>query len=208
MLGLMVSWLGLIGCAPDLSAPQPSYDSSTRLLARLDVDRNRDGRIDGRTYMAGNRPLRAELDFSGDGVIDRWEYFDAAGRLVLVGTSSGEDGIEDTWTHAVTDEGERRVDLSNARDRRIDRREFYRDEVLTHAEEDVNGDGLTDKWDTYVNGTLQMVAFDTTYTSGRPDRRIVYDATGQFLYVEADSDGRGRFERAATDSETPRSDQR
>lgn len=196
--GTLVGVIAVAGCAPDLSAPHPAYDPGTRRLVRLDVDQNRDGRVDARTYLDGNRPLRAELDLSGSGMVDRWEYFDATGQLFLVGTSSAGDGVEDTWTHAASPDGERRVDLAGARDRRIDRREHYRDEELTRAEEDVNGDGLTDKWETYQDGVLRLVAFDTTYAAGRPDRRVVYGPDGQFSHLEADLEGLGRFERVTT----------
>lgn len=190
----------LMTCGPGAPAPHPSYDPFTRRLVRLDLDQSGDGRVDVRTYLDGNRPLRAELDVAGKGQIDRWEYFDAAGQLILVGTSSLGDGIEDTWTHAATPEGERRVDQSSSRDRRIDRREHYRDETLLRAEEDVNGDGRPDKWETYEGGALRMVAFDTTYAAGRPDRRVIYNADGQFSHVEVDIRGDGRFERVEPDT--------
>lgn len=195
---MAVPGTGLVGCGRDPSAPHPSYDPSTRRLVRLDVDQAGDGRVDARTYLDGNRPLRAELDLAGTGLIDRWEYFNVAGQLALVGTSSANDGIEDTWTHPVAPDGERRVELARARDRRIDRHEYYRGDALMRAEEDVNGDGLPDKWDTFENGILRTAAFDTTYAAGRPDRRVIYGADGQFSHVEADVDGDGRFERVTT----------
>ena len=184
----------LAACAPDPAAPHPSYDPVTRMLVRLDVDQDADGRVDARTYLLGNRPLRSELDLIGTGRIDRWEYFNPAGALILVGTSSLGDGIEDTWTHAESPEGDRRVDRSTSRDRRIDRREYYRDDMLARSEEDVNGDGLPDKWETYEAGVLRVVAFDTTYRAGRPDRRVIYGPDGQFSRLEVDLDGDGAFD--------------
>ncbi len=197
----MILVANLAACAPDPTAPHPSYDPVTRMLVRLDVDQDGDGRVDARTYLLGNRPLRAELDLAGTGVIDRWEYFDAAGALILVGTSSSGDGIEDTWTHAESPEGDRRVDRSTLRDRRIDRREHYRDGVLIRSEEDVNGDGLLDKWETFEGGTLRVAAFDTTYGAGRPDRRVIYGPDGQFSRVEVDLDGDGAFDSVGQEAE-------
>lgn len=185
------------GCAPTAEGPRPSYDPVTRRLVRLDYDTTGGGRIDARTYLDGTRPFRAELDPDGVGRVSRWEYFDASGRLTRVGTSSLGDGNEDTWTWAASPDGERRVDVSTARDRRPDRREFYRDDELVRVEEDVNGDGRLDKWEAYVDGELRTVAFDTTYRAGRPDRRAVYDAGGRFSHIEVDR-GDGTFVREVT----------
>jgi hypothetical protein len=199
-VGALVAVASLVGCGAGSPTPHPSYDGVTRRLVRLDVDQSGAERVNARTYLDGNRPFRAELELSGAGLVDRWEYFDATGQLILVGTSSASDGIEDTWTHVPTPEGERRVDVSSVRDRRVDRREYYQNDVLLRSEEDVNGDGRPDKWETYEDGTLRMVAFDTTYAAGRPDRRIVYDAMSQFSHVEADLDGEGRFLRVPFES--------
>ena len=48
---------------------------------------------------------------------------------------------------------------------------------MVRAEEDSDADGKTDKWETYVNGTLATVSFDTHHR-GRPDRRLVYAPDG------------------------------
>ena len=76
---------------------QPSYDDFTGRLVQLSADQNGDGRADQWTYLDGNRPLRGEADANADSRIDRWEYFNADAALVTVGTSSLDDGIEDTW---------------------------------------------------------------------------------------------------------------
>ena len=79
--------------------------------------------------------MRGEGDTDGDGRIDRWEYFDANAQLVRVGSSSRNDGIEDTWTLVQAKEGTSEIDRSRTRDRHIDRREFFTGEVLVRAEE-------------------------------------------------------------------------
>jgi hypothetical protein len=180
----------------------PSYDTTTRQLIQLGGDLDGDGRLDQWTYLDGNRPLRGEADTDGDGRIDRWEYFDERSQLTCVGLSSQNDGVEDSWSWAAGDE--RRVDRSRARDRRIDRREFYRGERLIRAEEDGNGDGRIDRWDRYEDGVLREAAFDTSWAGNRPDHRLVYDARGRFLRLEADTDRDGQFVVVPGATEVPR----
>jgi hypothetical protein len=171
----------------------PAYDEFTRRLTVLYADQDADGRVDQWSYFDGNRPLRGEKDSDGDGRIDRWEYFDAQGALERVGTSSQGDGIEDTWTWTATAGGDGRVDRSLSRDRRADRRDYYRDGQLVRAEEDTNGDGRLDRWSVYEGDVLRQVDFDTTFATGRPDHRVRYDGAGRFERVEVDPDGDGAF---------------
>ena len=81
---------------PDSRRAVPSYDAFTGRLVQLSADQDGDRRVDQWTYLDGNRPLRGEADTDGDGRIDRWGYFDANAQLQRVGTSSRNDGVEDT----------------------------------------------------------------------------------------------------------------
>jgi hypothetical protein len=179
----------------DSNRARASYDPFTSRLILLSVDQNGDGQIDQWTYLDGNRPLRGEGDTDGDGRVDRWEYFDADARLVRVGTSSHNDGIEDTWTYVAPIDGASRIDRSRGRDRRIDRREYFAGDALVRAEEDANGDGKLDAWSRYEGGVLREAAFDTAVSTGRPDRRLFYDAQGRFAAIEIDPERDGTFER-------------
>jgi hypothetical protein len=196
-LGLLLAGC-MAGCATDTAAKRvvPSYDTFTSQLVQLAADQDGDGSLDQWSYLDSGRPLRGEADTDRDQRIDRWEYFGADAQLRQVGTSSRNDGIEDTWTLSQAD-GETRIDHSRHRDRQIDLREFYRGGVLIRAEEDTNADGSADKWDRYENGILREVAFDTTLKGGRPDRRLRYDAQGRFIAAEGDADGDGTFEPVA-----------
>ena len=185
-----------LGCvaASESHRTVPSYDEFTGRLIRLMADQNGDGRADQWTYMDGNQPLRGEADVDSDGRIDRWEYFDTQSTLVLIGTSSRGDGVEDTWAWPLaTPSGEMHTAMSRRRDRQRDRHEYRRDGVLVRAEEDTNGDGRIDKWERYEGTVLREAAFDTTFTTGRADRRVRYDAQGSI--VEEDRDGDGTFVR-------------
>jgi hypothetical protein len=179
-------------------APAPCYETSSRRLVRLDADLNGDGVIEQRTYLNGNVPLRTEIDTDADGRVDRWEYVDQRAQVVKVGTSSLQDGREDQWVFPASGDGQVRVDRSTERTSRVDRREFYRGEVIERAEEDTNQDGVVDKWERFEGGVVREIAYDTTHSAGRADRRLVYDAQGTFLRLELDPDGDGRFEIAET----------
>lgn len=187
----------MMGCAPasETAAVVPSYDQFTGRLVQLVADQNGDGRADQWSYLDGRRPLRGEADTDGDGRIDRWEYFNSVSALTHVGTSSRNDGVEDTWMPAVITNGERQVARSRKRDRQIDRREFYRDDAMVRVEEDTNADGLVDKWERHEGTVLREVALDTSVRIGRPDRRLLYDAKGQFQAIETDPERDGTFVR-------------
>lgn len=186
-----------IACSaqPDPTTVTPGYDTYTSRLIQLSADQDGDGRIDQWTYLDGNRPLRGEKDSDADGRIDRWEYFGPQAELVVVGTSSRGDGIEDTWTHVARANGEGRIDVSIRRDRSIDRREYYIGETLVRAEIDSNADGRTDRWERYEQGVLREAQLDTSLTALRADRRLLYDPQGRFVGAEADDDRDGVFQR-------------
>ncbi len=187
----------MVACSParETAAVVPSYDQFTGRLVQLVADQNGDGRADQWSYLDGQRALRGEADTDGDGRIDRWEYFNSASVLTEVGTSSRNDGVEDTWMPAVIANGERQVARSRKRDRQIDRREFYRDDALVRVEEDTNADGLVDKWERHEGTVLREVALDTSLRIGRADRRLLYDAKGQFQAIETDPERDGTFVR-------------
>ena len=186
--------VGLVSCGADRPPVTSVYDAATRELIRLDADTDRDGTIDARTYLRATTVLRTEVDTNGDGRVDRWEYV-AGTQIARVGSSSLGDGVEDTWTLAASSGGEVIVDRALGGDRRPVRRETYRDDTLLRAEEDSNADGLTDKWEAFEGGRLRAVSFDTSGRAGLPDRRVVYDAAGQFDYLEVDEKRDGVFVR-------------
>lgn len=184
-----------LGCNAMAVTPTATYETSSRLLVRLDVDADGDGFVEQRTYLNGSVPLRTEIDTDQDGRVDRWEYVDRRAQLLKVGASSVNDGREDRWVYPEAAGGEQRVDRSTERTSRVDRREFYHGGTIARAEEDTNQDGVFDKWERYEGGVLREVAYDTTHIAGRADRRVFYDARGVYLRLEAGEDGDGQFER-------------
>ena len=169
----------------------PEYDKATGKLILLKYDSNGDGIVDTWSYMDGARVVHIEIDKDQDGKIDRWEYYDANQKLEKIGTSRAQDGKEDSWSYLNADGTIARIDVSAKHDGKITRVEHYQKDVLVTAEEDGDGDGRMDKWETYDGDHLSSIAFDTTHR-GTPDRRLIYGANGA-ARLEVDPKGTGQF---------------
>jgi hypothetical protein len=182
----------LTGCrqSPANSTVQPVYDKATGRLDELHYDANRDGVTETVGFLDGRRIQRVEIDQDEDGRVDRWEYYDAAGALTKVGFSRRGDGREDAWSYADADGNVIRIEMGGAGGG-IVRTEYYDHETITRADEDSDGDGAVDKWESYDAGRLASVAFDSART-GRADRRLTYESNGR-VRIEADPDGDGIF---------------
>jgi hypothetical protein len=141
------------------------YDEKTGRLRKLEVDLNKDGRIDSWTYMDGARIDRIEIDADQNGVIERWEYY-VDNKLDHVGTSRLGDGVVDQFAYQ---------GASGA---------------LARVETDSDRDGKIDKWENFdpspTSGggpVLRSVALDPD-ESGKPTRRLLYSADGSFERAE------------------------
>jgi hypothetical protein len=172
---------------------EPIYDQQTGRLKQLNYDSKNNGKFDTVSYMDGARVLRIEIDTDGDGKVDRWEYYGADQKLTKVGFSRAKDGKEDAWSYAGADGKIERIEISTRRDGKISRTEHYENDLPVRAEEDSDGDGVIDKWETFDNGRLTSVAFDTA-RRGSPDRRLIYAADGT-VRVEVDPLGAGQWTR-------------
>jgi hypothetical protein len=156
---------------------EPVYNKQTGRLELLRYDSDGDGKFDTFSYMDGARILRIEIDRNQDGKIDRWEYYGPDRRLTRVGFSRAQDGVEDAWSYFDASGAVERIEISTKRNRKVDRVEHYEKGALVRAEEDGDGDGRFDKWETYEGERLASVAFDTT-RRGTPDRRLIYNTDG------------------------------
>ncbi len=169
----------------------PEYDPKTGKLSVLRYDSDGNGKTDTVSYMNGAVVVRIEIDKDEDGKIDRWEYYRPDQKLEKVGFSRSGDGIEDAWSYPDAAGSVVRLEISGRRDGKISRIERYTQNVLAAAEEDSDGDGQMDKWETYEGERLASVAFDTRHR-GTPDRRLIY-ATDGSVRVEVDAAGDGHF---------------
>jgi hypothetical protein len=183
--------------------PTAEYDHATGRLKRLVYDANRNGRNDAVSIMDGTRIIRIELDLDENGKVDRWDFYREDRTLDKVGLSRMNDGVMDSEAYYSADGTLQQIKVSTRRDGRYDRVEFYEAGALVRSEDDVNGDGRADKWDTYRPNpgapagepayAIASTAFDDEGT-GRPQRRFVYGEKGRIETVELDPDGDGLFQ--------------
>jgi hypothetical protein len=208
--GLFVSVSVLAGCSlPDRPAREQAsvkYDPVSGRLRELAFDTTQNGRNDSIGFMDGTQIQRIEVDEDEDGKVDRWEFYDANRRLERAGFSRQRNGVLDGIAFYGKGGEVERVEVSTRGDGVFNRIEFYRFESLARVEEDTNGDGRTDKWETYTVGRrgtpdqsppIATASFDDSFR-GTPSRRLVYrpDGTG-VLRIEVDPDGDGTFEESA-----------
>ena len=149
------------------------YDKTDGTLRQLSVDAAKDGKPNVYSYMDGNKFVRIEIDKDEDGKIDRWEYYGSSQKIEKVGFSRANDGKQDAWAYQDSAGAVEKIEVSTHHDGTVNRVEYYAKGVLARAEEDGDGDGRPDKWETYENGALSTVAFDTTHT-GVADTTIDY----------------------------------
>ena len=195
------------GCTrqPAGEKPRAEYDKETGRLKRLTYDANKNGRNDAVSIMDGTRIDRIELDLDENGKVERWDFYRADRTLEKVGLSRMNDGVMDSQAFYRADGSLLRIEVSTRRDGRYDRVEFYENGTLVRSEDDANGDGRPEKWDTYraIPGApagqpaygIASSAFDDD-GRGTPQRRFVYGDKGNIERVEIDPDGDGMFEPA------------
>jgi hypothetical protein len=100
------------------------YDPKSGRMKKLDVDTNKNGKIDSYTFMDGTRIDRIEIDRDEDGKIDRWEHY-KDGKIESVGTSTRGDGVEDEWAYQRPGGGLARIETDTDRDGKIDKWQVY-----------------------------------------------------------------------------------
>lgn len=188
---------------------QVSYDLQTGKLAEITYDQNKNGRIDTWTKMNGSLPLSSRLDTNEDGKLDRWETYGPDGKLTKVDFERAPtpDLAHPTPIFA----GQPNATAFIAADGSIDRveyfepsadgrrevmlREFYNPaKLLLRTEEDSDGDGLMDLFQSFADGVLRTTEFDEKKPlDGKPDRRMTYSADGVLVLIETEPDGRGGY---------------
>lgn len=182
--------------------PTADYEPETGRLRTLAFDVNKNGKNDAILYTEGAGTRRIELDLNENGKVERWDFYDAHGKLAKVGLSRRDDGIMDAEAFYTEAGALTEIRISTKRDGRYDRTEFYERDVLVRSADDTEGDGRPDKWDTYepdphpADGAppyaISSTAIDES-GAGRPTRRFIYGANGTIARVEVDRAGDGVF---------------
>lgn len=176
------------------------YDAKTGKLTEITYDKNKNGRVDTWVDMDGSRPVSARIDGDEDGKIDRWEYYTPSGVLQKVGESRAKSGAVDMWAYMGADGTPDRVEfveVSNVTGKEgIVRREHFQGGVKVRGEEDTDGDGIIDRWETFTGGRLTAVEFDDDKKrDGRPVQRMTYDDRGALIAIETEPDGQGGYKK-------------
>jgi len=168
----------------DRGAYKGFYDKWGR-LERIEYDSNGDGRPDNIAHHKGEKsPRLLEVDDDFDGRTDRWDEFDAAGRLVKVGLSRRRSGTPDLWVTPGPGDLPAKKEYDDDGDMRVDRTEILQRGLLTRAELDTNKDGRPDRWQDWSTGRLTHEDLDTD-GDGKADSRIVYNQYGRVLKLES-----------------------
>ena len=198
MCGFLLATLGAACSRAAVEQPRAEYDRETGRIRRLTFDFDRNGHNDAVSIMDGTHIDHIELDFDEDGKVDRWDFYKGGPSLIYVGLSRLRDGVMDSRAFYGPAGDLLRIEVSTGRDDRFNRVEFYENEALVRSEEDTNGDGRPDKWETYRPNThtlrnqppyvVASVAFDDLGL-GTPQRRLVYDENGHSVRVEYPLEG-------------------
>lgn len=155
----------------------PEYDKDTGRLTRIAYDANANGTHDTWAFMDGSRLIRLEADENENGRIDRWEFYPATAGAARVPPE--------------------RIERSTRDDGRVTRKEFFEGADMVRVEEDTDGNGVFDKWESYADGALTLLALDEN-GDGKPDRKLFYTPDGSLDRIEVDEKGTGEFRRQAS----------
>ena len=153
-------------------------------LRQIDFDSNGDRKADVFAYFSGRTtPDRLEIDENRDGKVDRWEEYGKEGALVRFATSA-KGGVPERFVEVdpVT-KATLRVETDADHDGRRERLEVFVAGKLSRAEIDTDGDGKRDRSQTWTDGRLVSEEIDRD-GDGRPDIRILHTKTGAISKVE------------------------
>ena len=153
-------------------------------LREMRYDNNDDQRPDVFAFFSGrSTPDRLEIDGNRDGRVDLWEEYDAAGTLVRYasatkGTSPDRFVEMEPGTKSIA-----RIEFDADLDGRRERREFFQAGKLVRSEQDTNGDGRVDRTQFWNNGVLTSEELDRD-GDGRADVRLRRSRNGAVSSVE------------------------
>lgn len=131
------------------------------------IDANGDGKPEIVVVRAGGKELCRAVDLNMDGVVDRWSYLDAAGKLRRQESDYDRDGRIDEiaiFQGGVPVEKHSATTLHH----RLDTWHYYEKGRLVRTERDSNGDAVVDQWWEYTTPECPLIHSDVN-NDGRPD---------------------------------------
>lgn len=165
-------------------------DTSSPAAQRVDV--NADGKPDITSVVESGRVVCRGVDLNFDGVVDSWQYNDAAARVRRREADYDRDGRIDEisiYRNGVLVEKHRATTLAG----RLDTWHFYENDKLARTERDSDGDARVDQWWEYLEGRepkCPLIHSDVD-GDGRPDPGATVDACGEGSgYVPPEQYGR------------------
>lgn len=166
-----VAFLALLFAVSQLREKQRTPDT-TEHEYKFDDDDN--GRTDRFMYYRGGTIARVELDRNGDGKIDDWEEYNSKGVLVRILSDNNFDGAVDLWSDYENGEVKTEkadLDFNGVPDAFIE----FQHGLPVRAEVKPNGSAKGSRTETYLHGQLDEQQVDSD-GDGKPDYRIKYDA--------------------------------
>jgi hypothetical protein len=153
-------------------------------LKQITFDSNDDRKPDVFAHFSGRAtPDRLEIDENRDGRLDRWEEYNAEGALVRYATSA-RGGNPDRFVEI--DPATKlavQVETDADHDGRRERLEVFGKGRLMRAEIDTDGDGKRDRVQDWSPGYMISEEIDRD-GDGRADIRMVHSKSGTILRVE------------------------
>jgi hypothetical protein len=153
-------------------------------LRQIDFDSNGDRKADVLAFFSGRTtPDRLEIDENRDGKIDRWEEYTQQGVLQRYATSAKGGSPERFVELDAATKATLRVETDADHNGRRERLEVFVAGRLSRAEIDTDGDGKRDRVQAWSQGRLTSEEIDRD-GDGRADIRILHSKTGAISKVE------------------------
>lgn len=137
------------------------------------VDANGDGQADIVIVRDGDKEVCRAVDLNLDGIVDRWTYLDAGGKVRRQESDYDRDGRVDEialFRGGQVVEKHSATTLHN----QLDTWHIYEEGKLVKSERDSNGDGVVDQWWEYESPECPLIHSDVN-NDGRPDPGATID---------------------------------
>ncbi len=173
--------------------PDAVYFYTAGQTSRVELDRNFDGVVDAAAVFAAGKRVREFLDDRGDGVFESHRMFIHPPWTCVVEVDEDADGRPDEWRSFAGDVLRRRIFRDPDSGRNI-REESYDAEGRIYSVREVDSESGTFSSMWTYDATGEPVAYEgDTNGDGRPDRRAFWKG-GRLIRMEEDRNRDGRVD--------------